>query len=591
MANWSDLKSAVASKINTNGAQQITGQLLQNVLNSIISNVGLNSTFAGIATPETNPGTPDGNVFYLATTAGTYSNFNGIVIEAGEAVILEWKGSWTKKTSGFATEEKLFELSSNQGNIRLLGMGSKQSKLYLNLIPEHIYRIYFINPDWANDSSSETQAKLYFTHRTLSNQLVYDINVGYGESVDDYYTITAEESLNNNRYSMSLRADEGQEVYIKIIDVTDNVLYQDGITLKGNGETLVRTKIPLQANRMYKLYITKGWEYSGSNTKLYVSHRTTDNVLIEDYNLTDVSYAYTIFSKETIDGFYTISVRADKGEIVNMRIEDVTNIDDYKQINMVAGYFGATGYIKGALHTDAHALDFFRSYYNVKYYKTNGRCQFYDVQGLEQDQKLYIYNYDSDFIFKNKVEYTKDVIVNAEYVRFAVVSENTKDYTALCINIGMIASEFTEVKEGYRGDNIAGETIRYFSFEINTPQSDNIKGSSFVGNKTDRNFTNGYILLPKNYEREGKPCKLAINCHGTSLYPFELNDLDDERVKWLAAAGYAVIDCSPYGWLNYQRNPGNFDGNMPNALAISCYASLYNFAIEQVPRASIVLIF
>ena len=110
MANWSELKAAVASIVKTNGNKEITGQLLQNVLNNIISNVGLNSSFAGIATPGTNPGTPDGNVFYLAATAGTYSNFNGIVIEDGEAVILEWKGSWEKKDSGFATKEKLSEL-------------------------------------------------------------------------------------------------------------------------------------------------------------------------------------------------------------------------------------------------------------------------------------------------------------------------------------------------------------------------------------------------------------------------------------------------------------------------------------------------
>lgn len=112
MANWSELKNAVKSVIKTNGNQEITGQLLQNVLNNIISNVGLNSSFAGIATPETNPGTPDGNVFYISTTAGTYSNFNGIVINFGEAVILEWKGSWVKKDSGFATREKLSELES-----------------------------------------------------------------------------------------------------------------------------------------------------------------------------------------------------------------------------------------------------------------------------------------------------------------------------------------------------------------------------------------------------------------------------------------------------------------------------------------------
>ena len=112
MANWSALKAAVAKVIKTNGNQEITGAVLQNALNNIISNVGENSTFVGIATPATNPGAPDGNVFYLATKAGTYSNFNDIEIADGEAVILEWRGSWTKKTSGFATAEKLTELES-----------------------------------------------------------------------------------------------------------------------------------------------------------------------------------------------------------------------------------------------------------------------------------------------------------------------------------------------------------------------------------------------------------------------------------------------------------------------------------------------
>ena len=154
MANWSDLKSSVASIIKTNGAKEITGQLLQNVLNNIISNVGLNSTFAGIATPETNPGTPDGNVFYLATTAGTYSNFNGIVIEAGEAVILEWKGSWVKKDSGFATHEKLTETGremclngvlNNSGTIRFLENNPNGTIRYnYNLCKNKEYKISMI---------------------------------------------------------------------------------------------------------------------------------------------------------------------------------------------------------------------------------------------------------------------------------------------------------------------------------------------------------------------------------------------------------------------------------------------------------------
>lgn len=97
MANWTILKEAIASVIKTNGNQEITGQLLQNALNNIITNVGENATFAGIATPTTNPGTPDGPVFYIATTAGSYSNFGSLEVSKGETAILQWNnGTWTK---------------------------------------------------------------------------------------------------------------------------------------------------------------------------------------------------------------------------------------------------------------------------------------------------------------------------------------------------------------------------------------------------------------------------------------------------------------------------------------------------------------
>lgn len=73
--------------------------------------------FAGIATPETNPGTPDQNVFYLATEQGTYANFGNIEINEGEAVILSNKtGNWTKTTSGFATQQQLTGIELITGN-------------------------------------------------------------------------------------------------------------------------------------------------------------------------------------------------------------------------------------------------------------------------------------------------------------------------------------------------------------------------------------------------------------------------------------------------------------------------------------------
>lgn len=112
MANWSDLKSAIAAIIKTNGNQAITGQNLQDVLNNIISNVGANYQFVDIATPTTNPGVPDGNVFYIAYTAGTYVNFSNITVNSNEVVFLLWKGTWIKKIIGLATAEELNALNT-----------------------------------------------------------------------------------------------------------------------------------------------------------------------------------------------------------------------------------------------------------------------------------------------------------------------------------------------------------------------------------------------------------------------------------------------------------------------------------------------
>lgn len=80
MGNYEELKQAVSDVIKTNGNQEITGAILQNALLSIISTVGGNATFAGIATPTTNPGTPDQNIFYIASDNGTYVNFGGVEI-------------------------------------------------------------------------------------------------------------------------------------------------------------------------------------------------------------------------------------------------------------------------------------------------------------------------------------------------------------------------------------------------------------------------------------------------------------------------------------------------------------------------------
>lgn len=103
MANWNVLKTAIAQVIKTNGNKEITGQIMQDALNSIISNVGANATFKGIAIPTTNPVAEDGYVFYLANTVGTYVNFNGIEVVDKLTIITNTSGEWTGISLNYLT--------------------------------------------------------------------------------------------------------------------------------------------------------------------------------------------------------------------------------------------------------------------------------------------------------------------------------------------------------------------------------------------------------------------------------------------------------------------------------------------------------
>lgn len=130
MADFSALKTSIQNYIKQNGNEEITGNLLQQILLSMVSTLGdsaindlvtaLNAetanrvnadgeldgrvttlqgivnnikngyVYAGIATPSTTP--VSGKVFYLALKAGTYTNFGATVVPQG-INILKYNGS------------------------------------------------------------------------------------------------------------------------------------------------------------------------------------------------------------------------------------------------------------------------------------------------------------------------------------------------------------------------------------------------------------------------------------------------------------------------------------------------------------------
>lgn len=216
MSNYATLKSTIQSVVKTNGNNEITGALLQQTLLSMINSLGVGYQYVGIATPSTNPGTPDQNVMYFAAMPGTYTNFGGIVVNDGEFCVLCWDGSWIKKTTGAATVEQFNTLAHKLDGLTLgtfygffpaaadLPAGDEPGYAYVGASsPFNIY--VYKNGAWSDSGSvygpaegngddidTNSLGKLQFANRPTTYGMGYKIlrrDASFTEQVGDSNTI------------------------------------------------------------------------------------------------------------------------------------------------------------------------------------------------------------------------------------------------------------------------------------------------------------------------------------------------------------------------------------------------------------------
>lgn len=101
--NYTNLRALIDANIKDNGNQEITGDILQQVLQAMVTALGAGYQYMGVATPAGNPTVDDSKVFWLATAAGTYTNYGGAVLTGDELVILLYGSGWTAVSTGIAT--------------------------------------------------------------------------------------------------------------------------------------------------------------------------------------------------------------------------------------------------------------------------------------------------------------------------------------------------------------------------------------------------------------------------------------------------------------------------------------------------------
>lgn len=118
MANYQLLKADIDAKVYENAHREITGENLNAVLNAMVTTLGAEYQFAGVATIDTNPENSDAKVFYIANGKGTYTNFGGIEVTEDDVVVLYWDTAWHKVSTGIASNSKLTALFNDVDNVK-----------------------------------------------------------------------------------------------------------------------------------------------------------------------------------------------------------------------------------------------------------------------------------------------------------------------------------------------------------------------------------------------------------------------------------------------------------------------------------------
>lgn len=228
MSRYSAIKAATNAYIKTNGRQEITGAILNAVMIATIDSLGKFYQFVGNAVPDTDPGTIDQNIAYLACTPGTYTHLGGFALDPGEVAVIKFDGGWDKESLftiplnvsdltndiGFITKSvtDLVNYYDREETEALIGSLARQSYLVSwdgasepvpALIPAGVEVTYDGNTYTGTLSASDdTTGKIYL----VSNGVGYDQYITSHISVYSWVSIGST-SLDLSGYATSAEVD------------------------------------------------------------------------------------------------------------------------------------------------------------------------------------------------------------------------------------------------------------------------------------------------------------------------------------------------------------------------------------------------
>ena len=333
MANYANLKATINANIKANGTEAITGPVLNSVLTAAVNTLGAGYQFMGVATTSTSPGTPDANVFYIASAPGTYTNFKNssnvaLTVADGEVAILKYNGSWTKEVTGAATAAQVTQLGQevSQNTSDIVNIQQEIDAIHPIIIEGDVTNA----PDEEDLTTDENDLLKFANRSTALNQMGYKI-------LRKDATFTAQVTDANTIYEIRYPFDlDGEEVTIPAGCVLKFVGGQlSNGTLTGNGTRVCGDTYHIFADT---ISISGLWDIRDISTDMFTD-LSGDNTLRKVFALSNAGVVNVItIKKYDYDYVITLSSEAESGIEVKSNTTIIINGDITLTPNAFATY-------------------------------------------------------------------------------------------------------------------------------------------------------------------------------------------------------------------------------------------------------------
>lgn len=601
MANYSELIATINEQIKANGNQEITGPVLNAVLQAMVSALGEGYKYIGLATPDTNPGIPDAKLFYFLTEPLDYPNFSSTIRVLGRGGLTLVTGSGDTENQNWSS----FTIPIHSTRVtNIIGDGTtsllKGKMSPTGLIPGNIYRFYL-----AGNNDSRPLADLNYTVFGIVIEYFDGTRISLGDYVNlipcsDYpkfidYRIPDDKNIRFcNVYARNLELN--QPLDIEIEDITATVKQVKASRGSVNTDTHLLSSVGANNRAIFTLPIKRitsdvviplnfilpdgvsmssnVYCYNDSNFVTVLNLSTNNkNTYLKVSAYLNVNRLYLVAKKD--------SALTD-AEISSMCLwSDFDDIQDFEEsvemsefmvsIPMVRGEMSYQGTDTGSL-TNSTRVD---KAISPMFVELEPNSEITDI-----DSSADIYYYDSDYRYLGNLKGAGKVPSVAKYMKIQIDASDSSLPTDIPnFTFKILAKKMPNIVKCTYYDVANGDRLKFVAYMVDDLMPDNVSATNnYQGDNMERIWNNGYILFPKTYTPTGKKTPLIFFFHGTGGYQFGETALGtyDEYLRFLSYCGFAVADCS----VLTSKYTNQRDINVPNKIAFACYKNLYKHLIN-----------